>query len=69
MQNFPTDLIRSFVAVVEHGGFSQAGSIIGRSQPAMSLQIKRLESMVGSELIRRSSRGVVLTETGAGWRA
>lgn len=64
MQNFPTDLIRSFVAVVEHGGFSQAGSIIGRSQPAMSLQIKRLESMVGSELIRRSSRGVVLTETG-----
>jgi DNA-binding transcriptional LysR family regulator len=64
MQNFPTDLIRSFVAVVEHGGFSQAGSIIGRSQPAMSLQIKRLESMVGGELIRRSSRDVVLTETG-----
>ncbi len=64
MQNFPTDLLRSFVAVVEYGGFSQAGNIIGRSQPAMSLQIKRLESMVGSELIRRSSREVVLTETG-----
>jgi DNA-binding transcriptional LysR family regulator len=64
MQNFPTDLLRSFVAVVEHGGFSQAGNVIGRSQPAMSLQIKRLESMVGSEVIRRSSREVVLTETG-----
>ena len=64
MQNFPTELLRSFVAVVEHGGFSQAGCIVGRSQPAMSLQIKRLEALAGGELIRRSSREIVLTETG-----
>jgi DNA-binding transcriptional LysR family regulator len=64
MQNFPTDLLRSFVAVIECGGFSQAGGVIGRSQPAMSLQIKRLEALIGGELIRRSSRNVVLTETG-----
>lgn len=64
MKNFPTDLLRSFVAVVECGGFSQAGGVVGRSQPAMSLQIKRLESLIGGELIRRSSRNVVLTETG-----
>lgn len=62
--NFPTELLRSYVAVVEHGGFSQAGCIVGRSQPAMSLQIKRLEALVGGELIRRSSRNIELTETG-----
>lgn len=64
MINYPTDLFRSFVAVVEHGGFSQAGGVVGRSQPAMSLQIKRLEALVGAELIRRSSREIELTETG-----
>ncbi len=53
------------MAVVDHGGFSQAGSVIGRSQPAMSLQIKRLEALVGSELIRRTSREIELTETGS----
>jgi DNA-binding transcriptional LysR family regulator len=62
--NYPTELLRSYVAVVEHGGFSQAGCIVGRSQPAMSLQIKRLEALVGGELIRRSSRKIELTETG-----
>ena len=65
MQNFPTELLRSFVAVVDHGGFSQAGTVVGRSQPAMSLQIKRLEALVGAELIRRSSRDIELTETGS----
>ena len=64
MLNYPTELLRSFIAVVEHGGFSHAGSVIGRSQPAMSLQIKRLEALVGSALIRRSSREIELTETG-----
>lgn len=65
MQNYSTELLRSFVAVVDHGGFSQAGVVVGRSQPAMSLQIKRLEALVGAELIRRSSREIELTETGA----
>jgi len=64
MINYPTELLRSFIAVFEHGGFSQAGAVIGRSQPAMSLQIKRLEALVGAELIRRSSREIELTETG-----
>ncbi len=65
MLNYPTELLRSFVAVVECGGFSQAGAQVGRSQPAMSLQIKRLEALVGGELIRRSSREIELTETGS----
>ncbi len=65
MQNYPTELLRSFVAVVDHGGFSQAGAVVGRSQPAMSLQIKRLEALAGGELIRRSSREIELTETGS----
>lgn len=64
MLNYPTELLRSFVAVVDCGGFSHAGTLVGRSQPAMSLQIKRLEALVGAEIIRRSSRDVELTETG-----
>ncbi len=64
MQNYPTELLRSFVAVQDHGGFSQAGAAVGRSQPALSLQIKRLEALVGNELIRRTSREIQLTETG-----
>ncbi len=64
MKNFPTELLRSFVAVIDNGGFSQAGVAVGRSQPALSLQIKRLESLAGNELIRRTSRDVQLTEAG-----
>ena len=65
MLNYPTELLRSFIAVVDCGGFSQAGAMVGRSQPAMSLQIKRLEALVNAELIRRSSREIELTETGS----
>ncbi|MFT5258569.1 MAG: DNA-binding transcriptional LysR family regulator [Saprospiraceae bacterium] len=64
MRNYPTELLRSFIAVQDHGGFSLAAVAVGRSQPALSLQIKRLETLVGNELIRRTSREVQLTETG-----
>ncbi|MEE9446885.1 MAG: LysR substrate-binding domain-containing protein [Arenicellales bacterium] len=64
MVTFPTELLKSLVAVVEHGGFSQAGEVVGRSQPAMSLQIKRLEALAGGALIQRGRRDIVLTETG-----
>ena len=43
MKNLPMDVLRSFVTVAELKGFTQAGELLGRSQPAVSLQIKRLE--------------------------
>lgn len=63
-QNLPTDLLRSFVTVAEHGSITQAGEILGRSQPAMSLQIKRLEEQLDVALFKRGKRKLVLTEKG-----
>ena len=58
------DLLRAFVAVVETGGFSQAGQRLLRGQSAVSLQIKRLEQRLGVRLLERSPRRVALTGNG-----
>ncbi|MCS6933489.1 MAG: LysR family transcriptional regulator [Acetobacteraceae bacterium] len=59
-----TLLLRAFVAVAESGSFTRAAERIGRSQPAVTLQIKRLEELLGRPLIARSSRHVALTAAG-----
>ncbi len=64
MQNLPTDLLRTFAMLAETGGFSRTGGIVGRSQPAISLQVKRLEELVGSQLVSRTGKKVELTEAG-----
>ncbi len=64
MKNLPTELLRTFLNVAELGGFSKAGSQIGRSQPAVSLQIKRLEEIIDAELLSRNGRQLELTEKG-----
>ena len=63
MKNLPMDLLRTFVAIKDLGGFTQAGETLGRSQPAISLQIKRLEGMVEAQLLNRAG-GMALTEEG-----
>jgi DNA-binding transcriptional LysR family regulator len=60
-----SDLLRTFVAVTETGNFTRAGSKAGRTQSAVSMQIKKLEEIVGGTLFARGSRGVVLTKRGA----
>ena len=62
--NLPTDLLRTFVTVVEVGGFTNAANILGRSQPAITLQIQRLEQLVGCKLILRVGKDVSFTEQG-----
>lgn len=59
-----TLLLKSFIAVAETGSFSQAADTIGRTQSAVSLQIKRLEEGLNCSLFDRSSRSVALTEQG-----
>lgn len=63
MKNLPMDLLRTFVTITDLGGFTQAGEVLGRSQPAISLQIKRLEEMVEVQLFNRVG-GMKLTEEG-----
>lgn len=58
------DLLRSFVAVAAHRNFTQAATAIGRTQSAVSLQIKRLEDIVGKRLFERSRQSVVITNVG-----
>ena len=62
--NLPTDLLRTFVTVIELKSYTHAATLLGRTQPAISLQMKRLEDLVGQPLILRKGRGVALTERG-----
>ncbi len=64
MKNLPTDLLRAFVAVAELRGFTAAAELLGRSQPAVSLQIKRLEQLLGRSLLLRLGHSLQLTPAG-----
>ncbi|ADK99994.1 LysR substrate-binding domain-containing protein [Brevundimonas subvibrioides] len=63
--NLDIDLLRTFVAVVETGSFTRSAALMGRTQPAISLQIRRLEEQMGAPLLDRSGRSVTLTTEGA----
>ncbi len=64
MINLPTDVLRSFVAVAETGGVTSAGEVVGRTQPAVTQQIQKLEALTGTALFRRAGRTLVLTAAG-----
>ncbi len=53
-----------FRTVAEEGSFSRAAQKLMRTQPAISLALKRLEADLGAQLIDRSSRSLVLTDAG-----
>ncbi len=57
-------LLRTFLTVVDTGGFSAAARRLMRGQSAVSLQIKRLEEQVGAELLDRGPRRVTVTAAG-----
>ena len=59
-----SELLRTFLAVVDTGNVTRAANIVGRTQSAVSMQIKKLEDMLGDALFERHSRGVVLTPQG-----
>ena len=53
-----------FRKVIEEGSFSKAADSVGRTQPAVSIAIRRLEEEVGAPLLDRSQKTPVLTEAG-----
>ena len=57
-------LLKSFVAIADTGSFSKAAAIVGRTQSALSLQIKKLEESLGCKLFDRGARKATLTEQG-----
>src|SRR6202000_1844610 len=58
-QGLDTDLLRAFVLIAEGHSFTQAASRVGRTQSAISMQIKRLEEALGQPVLRRSKGGSV----------
>ena len=56
--------LRYFVAVVDYGSFSKAAARCHVSQPALSVQIQKLESRLGKILLNRSHRRIIPTEAG-----
>lgn len=58
------DLLRSFVSVVDAGGFTRAGERVHRTQSTVSQQIRRLEAEVGRPLLKRNGKQATLTEEG-----
>lgn len=64
MENLDSDLLRTFVAVADAGSVTDGAARIHRSQSATSLQIKRLEAILGQPVFDRHGRGVVLSDTG-----
>jgi DNA-binding transcriptional LysR family regulator len=61
---FDTELLKSFLAVAESGGFTRAAARLNSTQSTVSAQIQRLESDAGHPLFVRSTRSVNLTPAG-----
>lgn len=59
-----SDLLRTFLAVAESENFTKAGKAVARTQSAISMQMKRLETIVGEPVFERGQRGVQLTSVG-----
>ncbi|MEJ2686672.1 MAG: LysR substrate-binding domain-containing protein [Gammaproteobacteria bacterium] len=63
-QPLELDLLRTFVAVVDGGGFTRAAERLHRTQSTVSQQLKRLEERLGTPVLARNTRSVALTERG-----
>ena len=64
MKNLPMDLLRAFVSVSQLRSFTKAGELLGRSQPAVTLKIKRLEELVDQRLFLRGAKSLELSDSG-----
>lgn len=64
MPPLDSDLLRSFLTVCAAGSLTAAAGRVGRTQSAISMQIARLEEVLGTRLFQRRPRGMAPTEAG-----
>lgn len=64
MDHLRSDLLRTFLAVAETGSVTDGATRVYRSQSAVSLQVRKLEDILGQPVFDRHGRGVVLTDAG-----
>jgi DNA-binding transcriptional LysR family regulator len=57
-------MLRSFVTVVETGSITETARRLGRTQPAITLQLQKLQELTNRELFRQESRKPMLTADG-----
>jgi DNA-binding transcriptional LysR family regulator len=62
--NLDMDVLRTFVTGFDLGSFARAADQLGRSQSAISTQLRKLEDQVGQPLVQKSGRGLALTGAG-----
>ena len=62
--NLDMDVLRTFVTGFELGSFARAADRLGRSQSAVSTQLRKLEDQVGQPLVQKAGRGLALTTAG-----
>lgn len=64
IRNLDMTSLRSFVAIADAGGVTRAAGFLNLTQSAVSMQIKRLEDLLGCDVLDRSARKVQLTAAG-----
>ncbi len=64
MQQIEITTLRTFVAVVESGGFSRAAEVLDSTTAAVSRRVAALEKRLGARLLNRTTRTMSLTEAG-----
>lgn len=64
MKQLSLDNLRTLVTVIDLGGFAKAGELLGRSQPAISLQIKKLEDQLGKRLFEKVGQRQIANQDG-----
>ncbi|MBV8273973.1 MAG: LysR family transcriptional regulator [Verrucomicrobia bacterium] len=62
--NLDIDILRTLVTAQQLGGFNRAAQRVGRSQSAVSQQIRKMEEQLGKRLFRKEGRGLAVTEAG-----
>jgi DNA-binding transcriptional LysR family regulator len=70
-QGLDADLLRAFVLIADGLSFTQAAARVGRTQSAVSMQVKRLEELLGQPVLSRSKGGASNSRRTAStcWRA
>ncbi|MGE4299216.1 MAG: LysR family transcriptional regulator [Desulfovibrionaceae bacterium] len=64
MHDIKLDWLRTFIHVLELGTFSKAAAVLGVTQPAVSLQVRQLETRMGVRLVERVGRRATPTAAG-----
>ncbi|UZD92526.1 LysR family transcriptional regulator [Cognatishimia activa] len=64
MRNLDITTLRSFIAVADLGGVTKAAGFLNLTQSAVSMQLKRLEELLGLALFDRTGRRIILTAPG-----